>query len=81
MDKKLAEIQLEIEFYKEIAAKIFTADLLVAGGTVTLLQTKGLIFWSAVGLLLTHLLTISFVIFLKMWRDKIEEFKEANRNG
>ena len=76
MEKKKEEIKLEIEFYKDLSTKAFTADILVAGGTVTLLQSKGLTFWSVVGIFMAYFLSISFFIFLRLWRQKIKEFKE-----
>ena len=64
MEKKKEEIKLEIEFYKDLSTKAFTADILVAGGTVTLLQRSYLLVSSRhiYGLLSQHFVFYIFKV-------------------
>jgi hypothetical protein len=75
-EKKLKALETEIDFYKGLAGKVFTADLLLIGGTITVIKTNGLCFWSVTGAVFSYVFTTSLIIFIKEWKDRVNRIKE-----
>ena len=75
-EKKLKALETEIDFYKGLAGKVFTADLLLIGGTITVIKTNGLCFWSIAGAVFSYVFTTSLIIFIKEWKDRVNRIKE-----
>ena len=77
MSKDRETLKLEIEFYKDLAGKTFTANILTLASTVALFRTQGLTIWVLIGFIVSAFLTCSYALFLYLWRNRIKEFKEA----
>ena len=75
-ERKLKALETEIDFYKGLAGKVFTANLLLIGATITVIKTSGLCFWSVAGAVFSYIFTTSLIIFIKEWRDRVNRIKE-----
>ncbi|SMO59548.1 hypothetical protein SAMN06269117_11330 [Balnearium lithotrophicum] len=75
-ERKLKALETEIDFYKGLTGKVFTADLLLIGATITLIRTNGFCFWSLSGLIFSYIFTASLIIFIKEWKDRVNRIKE-----
>ena len=49
MSKDRETLKLEIEFYKDLAGKTFTANILTLASTVALFRTQGMTAWVVTG--------------------------------
>ena len=75
-EKRLKALEIEIDYYKGLSGKIFTADVLVIGATTTVIKTSGFCFWSIMGVILSYIFTVSLLIFIKEWKDRVNHVKE-----
>jgi hypothetical protein len=78
MSKDRETLKLEIEFYKDLAGKTFTANILTLASTVALFRTQGMTAWVVTGFVASAFLTSSYALFLHLWKKRIKEFEEAN---
>lgn len=74
-DRELEALKAEIEFYKDMASKVFTADLLAIAGTVTTLKTSGLNFWSSIGIIASYGLSLVFGMLVFAYKSKINQLR------
>jgi len=78
MDKEQKEIEAikaEIDFYKDMATKVFTADLITIAGTVTTLKASGVNFWSSLGILVSYGLSLIFGMLVIAYKAKINQLR------
>jgi len=74
-DRELEALKAEIEFYKDLASKVFTADLLAIAGTVTTIKASGINFWSILGILASYGLTLVLGVLLSAYKEKINQLR------
>lgn len=75
-ERKLKALETEIDFYKGLTEKVFTADLLLIGATITVIKTNGFCFWSVAGAVFSYIFTASLILFIREWRNRVNRIRE-----
>jgi len=70
----------EIEFYKDLFGKVYTALLLAITGAVTTAFHYGVCGWSIAGLFLSFHLAVTFVVVGIIYKRKIDELEDTDEH-
>jgi len=74
-EEKIEALKAEIDFYKDMTAKVFTVDFATIVATVANFKSEGFTFWSAIGFLVSYGLALVMAMLIVAYKDRVNRLK------